>query len=341
MNSPFVLVYEFFSGGGCQDATIPPDIAGEGLAMLKALLSDFRRWGRFRTLTMLDARLQNIALPADRVVSVDHDGYRDTLAALLAQSRFALLVAPENEGMLVSLSMLCQQAGVPLLGARPNGAAIAGDKWKCYRIWTDDGIPTPPTWCVDAVSAAAVAGKAGFPLVIKPIDGAGSEGVGLVKDPQRLARAIQESELKNRCFLLQRYLEGRHFSVSMLVSRTDAVPLSLNEQHIRIGSSFAYQGGRIVETNLRGHPASEMARQAVALVPGLRGWVGVDMVLSEEKWYVIEINPRITTAYVGLRQAVAVNLAEAIWRVCRNGDFPAPVTLDKKVIFNKEKLINA
>jgi predicted ATP-grasp superfamily ATP-dependent carboligase len=340
-NSPSVLVHEFFSGGGCQETTIPPDIAGEGLAMLTALLSDFRRWGRFRTLTTLDARLLNIALPADRVVRVDHVGYQDTLAALIAQSRLVLLVAPENDGMLSSLSRLCEQAGVPLLGSLSNGADIAGDKWGCHRILTDAGIPTPPTWHVNSETAHRVAGEAGFPLVIKPIDGAGSEGVGLVKDPSSLAQAMQKAIFKDRCFLLQRYLDGRHFSVSLLVSHEDAVALSLNEQHIHIGTSFVYQGGRILETSLQGHPAAGTARRAVSLMPGLRGWVGVDMVQSGGKWYVIEINPRITTAYVGLRQAVAVNLAEAIWRACRKGDLQTFLTLDKKVSFNKEKLVNA
>ncbi len=309
--------------------------------MLTALLSDFRRWGRFRTLTTLDARLQNIGLPADRVVRVDHVGYQDTLAALIAQSRFVLLVAPENDGILSSLSRLCEQAEVPLLGALSNGADIAGDKWECHRVLTNAGIPTPSTWRANAETAHRVAGEAGFPLVIKPIDGAGSEGVGLVKDPSSLTRAMQNAILKDRSFLLQRYLDGRHFSVSLLVSHEEAVALSLNEQHIHIGTSFAYQGGRILETSLQGNPAAETARRAVSIVPGLRGWVGVDMVLSGGKWYVIEINPRITTAYVGLRQAVTVNLAEAIWRACRKGEIQAPVTLDKKIIFNKEKLINA
>ena len=328
----------FFRVAVARKQPYPPDIAGEGLAMLQALLSDFRRWGRFRTLTTLDARLHNIALPADHVVRVDHVGYQDTLVALIAQSRLALLVAPENDGILSSLSMLCEQAGVPLLGSLPNGADIAGDKWECHRILTDAGIQTPPTWRVNFETADRVAAEAGFPLVIKPIDGAGSEGVGLVKDPSSLTQAMQKAMLKDRCFLLQRYLDGRHFSVSLLVSHEDAVALSLNEQHIHIGTSFVYQGGRILETNLQGHPAGITARRAVSQVQGLRGWVGVDMVLSGGKWYVIEINPRITTPYVGLRQAVSVNLAEAIWRACRKGEFQAPVTLDKKVVFNKGEI---
>ena len=35
-------------------------------------------------------------------------------------------------------------------------------------------------------------------------------------------------------------------------------------------------------------------------VPGLKGYVGIDMVLSDDECYVIEINPRLTTSYLGL-----------------------------------------
>ena len=34
---------------------------------------------------------------------------------------------------------------------------------------------------------------------------------------------------------------------------------------------------------------------------GLRGYVGVDVVLGQDKLYVVDVNPRLTTSYVGLR----------------------------------------
>ena len=69
--------------------------------------------------------------------------------------------------------------------------------------------------------------------------------------------------------------------------------------------------------------ACELAQRAVALVPGLRGYVGVDLVLGEETCWLIEINPRVTTSYVGLRRVVGLNMAAAIWRACRDGSLPA------------------
>ncbi len=74
------------------------------------------------------------------------------------------------------------------------------------------------------------------------------------------------------------------------------------------------------------HPESagamKLACSGTSLIPGLRGYVGVDMVLSEDAVLLIEINPRITTSYIALRQVIRLNLAQAIWEACRNGILP-------------------
>jgi predicted ATP-grasp superfamily ATP-dependent carboligase len=46
------------------------------------------------------------------------------------------------------------------------------------------------------------------------------------------------------------------------------------------------------------------------------GWLGIDLILGEaddgSQDYVIEINPRLTTSYVGLRALSNTNLAQAM-----------------------------
>jgi len=63
----------------------------------------------------------------------------------------------------------------------------------------------------------------------------------------------------------------------------------------------------------------KLARRAVECVPGLLGYVGVDLVLGAaedgSRDFAIEINPRLTTSYLGLRQLAKSNLAEAMLSV--------------------------
>jgi predicted ATP-grasp superfamily ATP-dependent carboligase len=56
-----------------------------------------------------------------------------------------------------------------------------------------------------------------------------------------------------------------------------------------------------------------LAQAVVLAVPGLRGFVGIDLVWHARLGPVaIEINPRLTCAYVGLSAALGRNLAAEI-----------------------------
>jgi predicted ATP-grasp superfamily ATP-dependent carboligase len=59
----------------------------------------------------------------------------------------------------------------------------------------------------------------------------------------------------------------------------------------------------------------------------------VDLVLGEETCWLIEINPRPTTSYVGLRRVVDLNMAAAIWQACRDGSLPVAVPVPPPATF--------
>jgi len=52
-----------------------------------------------------------------------------------------------------------------------------------------------------------------------------------------------------------------------------------------------------------------VAAQIAAALPDLWGHVGADLVETRKGPVVIEINPRLTTSYVGLRDALGINPA--------------------------------
>jgi predicted ATP-grasp superfamily ATP-dependent carboligase len=69
----------------------------------------------------------------------------------------------------------------------------------------------------------------------------------------------------------------------------------------------------------------------------LRGYIGIDLVLGVEPDgsddFVVEINPRPTTSYVGLRAAARTNLAEAMLRIAEG--YEADILFDDRhIVFN-------
>ena len=122
-------------------------------------------------------------------------------------------------------------------------------------------------------------------------------------------------------FLVQEFVPGTAASVAVLVGPAGTVALAPAAQRLSGDGRFRYLGGTLPLPGPLAERAAALARRAVAAVPGLRGYVGVDLVLGEADDgrgdMVIEINPRVTTSYIGLRALAAGNLAAAMLQVVR------------------------
>lgn len=336
--TPNILVHEYVSGGGWPDPDLSSGLMAEGLAMLRAILTDFKSWGGATVITTRDTRLADVPLPADSIINLDPSNHYAALEQLTGQCSAALIIAPESGCILERLSTLALRQGARLLGCSPESIATAANKWDCFLLFSKAGLETPDTWLVDVDKARETAEQIGFPLIIKPVDGVDCEGVCLIRDSPSFLLALEHNMLHKKNILIQRYIEGQHVSASLLISENNSICLSLNKQSIKIGTPFSYQGSEVPFTGHKHDEAVELARNAAALIPGLSGYVGVDMLISDDACYVIEINPRLTTSYIGLRQVVNINVAEAIWRASMEGLLPQEILLSGAAAFKKEDL---
>jgi tyramine---L-glutamate ligase len=340
-----ILVYEYFTGGGFPAGNLPGGLASEALGMLWAALEDFHRWGSVRTITVLDPRfegrvpgLNRGTLPADEVVCALPGMHEEIYLSLLERCDAALVIAPETDGILAVMTEQAEAAGIRILGSNASAIATAGNKATCSRLFDLAKLPAPHTRVASFDSASRAAEEIGFPLVIKPLDGVGSEGVCRLDSMSSLPDALALIRLvtSQEQILLQTLVNGIHASASLLIAGNRCLPLSLNLQLMEEGASFIYRGSRVpCDHRLKQH-ALDLAGSAARLIPGLNGYVGVDLVIAEDLVQLIEINPRLTTSYVGLRQVAQINLAQAIWDACSNGTLPDKVPLVGQVEVMKD-----
>jgi predicted ATP-grasp superfamily ATP-dependent carboligase len=79
---------------------------------------------------------------------------------------------------------------------------------------------------------------------------------------------------------------------------------------------FRYLGGSSPIEPALADRAQRLALAALACFPATRGYVGVDLILGQADDgsgdVVVEVNPRLTTSYVGLRRLLQTNLATAM-----------------------------
>ena len=135
----------------------------------------------------------------------------------------------------------------------------------------------------------------------------------LIENFETLTPALSQGERGK--YRLERFCPGLPASVAVLCGPAGNIALQPCEQVLETGT-FTYLGGRTPIPPLLAERAKSLALAAIAAMPPTAGYVGVDLVLGEQadgsRDVVIEINPRLTTSYVGLRQACRQNLAQAM-----------------------------
>jgi tyramine---L-glutamate ligase len=265
---------------------------------------------------LAEARAMLAAVTADfRAVGVRVAEPGADFASQVRSADYTLVIAPECAGRLEQLCEEVLSNGGQLLGPTPDAVRLTADKLGLARHWNRLGIATPETWELGEQPG-------GIPVVIKPRDGAGSQATILkMVDGQQTSVA---SDSWTGPLIAQRYIAGFAASVAFLIGPKIRAPLIPCEQLLSDDGQFHYRGGQLPIAPHLADRALRIATAAVVCVPGLRGYVGVDVVLGDDgRDWAIEINPRLTTSYVGLRALARFNLASAMLAAVRGEPLPA------------------
>jgi len=292
--------------------------------MLRGAAKDFGVAGH-EVAALVDSRIAELHAPleADVVLPVKSGGEADLVFKAAAQEADAVLVvAPEAGGVLQSLVETVNDAGALSLNCTPSAIGKASDKALLIECLKRLGLQVPSTVLLDAGEGSANVERLAlreldYPIVVKPLDGAGCSGVNLVRNKQQLEaylKNLMQNGLGAR-FLAQEYVQGAAASVSLIAANGKAAAVSLNSQNVELctpESSSSYMGGTVPLEHPMLPEASAVAEKAVFALPGVQGYVGVDMILTESVPVVLEVNPRLTTSYVGLRKVAPFNVAQAM-----------------------------
>jgi tyramine---L-glutamate ligase len=279
----------------------------EGWAMLWAVLDDFQKSRQVQTVTLVHEQFPHVP-PGQIFRARDGADEEERFAELAGSADATLVIAPETNAVLQTRCDWVERVGGTLLGPTAPARAIASSKQRLGSLWQQRGVPTPRV----LASGQAVRQVREFPVVVKPDDGAGSQATQLVHNPEQLAQALERSAN----LIAQQFVPGQAASIALLMGPRACIPLVPAIQHLSDDDRLQYLGGTLPLPSPLEKRASALGRRAVQACDGLRGYVGVDLVLGAaedgSQDFAIEINPRLTTSYIGLRMLTRDNLAMAM-----------------------------
>lgn len=298
-----ILIHEHVTGGGLAGEAIPDSLAREGSAMRRALVQEFSAVGDMRVACTLDRRFAEEESECE-YCNITCLARYDSLLELSRKFEYTLVIAPETAGVLAEIVEALALSSTRLLVSSPASIRACGDKLVLAGIWNAAGLPHPRSEPWDGERAPA------FPVVIKPIDGAGGLETRLLRDAADFSR-FQEGRMhwgadsqgvRGPRMIVQPFVEGAAMSASFLVDAF-GVPHSVCHARQNIAwdsGSFSYRGGTVPV--IAPENAAPLLEKAVRAVEGLAGWVGVDYLWNDATGAItlIELNPRVTTSITGV-----------------------------------------
>jgi len=325
-----IFVCEFITAGGLNHAhlnhaDLPANLVHEGELMRDALLRDLAQLP-YHISTTVDARLSK---PQDCHDCIEVDVGDDVWhiwAQQISQADAVWLIAPETDGLLKKLTELAVLYGKLILGCGLVGVALASKKLDTYLTLIKAEIPTIPTFTIE--NWPNIDGR----WVVKPDDGAGCSDTVYFEYAHALNQWIKQNN-KTNSHVIQPFQEGIAASISCVMHQGHAQLLSCNKQLINIDNNIFYYAGSQINGMQYYWDAFELLAQKIAeSAMNLNGYIGIDVILkSDDSIVVVEINPRLTTSYVGLAQATGQNPAALIINTLTQANFKWP-TLQRHIV---------
>lgn len=234
------------------------------------------------------------------VVLPESGDFDAEIARLAPQCDYGLVIAPDE--MLSKFTHTLELA-THNIGSDSTSIAVCANKRLTGKILSGIGIAVPQEVGAD------YAGK----RVIKPVKGAGSVGVRIAK----------EGEVPGDGEMAVEYLEGEHYSVSIVGSRVvgeacgyysglPPVFLSINRQYSSADENgvFTYRGGETPVHPEREEEIIDVAKKTIERL-GCQGYVGIDLVVGEKIW-VVDVNPRPTMSIIGVVGVIDEEIADVL-----------------------------
>ncbi|WP_421132208.1 D-alanine--D-alanine ligase [Alteromonas sp. A079] len=199
-----------------------------------------------------------------------------------------------------SMQGALQLLKIPYTGSEVLGSALAMDKIHTKQVWQSLGLPTAKYEIADkrhfeAGKCSAIMEKLGNEVMVKPAREGSSIGMARVTSANELNAAIQEAFNYDNQVLLEQYIDGPEFTVSVLQGQ--ALPsIRMSTPHTFYDYAAKYQDNTTeyyCPSGLCDEQESQLATLASRAFDAISGsgWGRIDVMQdSKRQFYLLEAN---------------------------------------------------
>lgn len=221
----------------------------------------------------------------------------------------------------INLSAKLEALGVPIIGTGVEAIERAENRDSFEKLMEHLGIPQPTGRAVTNIEdGVATAGRIGFPVLVRPSYVLGGRAMQIVSDDEELRRYFTEavSVSEDAPVLIDRYIAGKELEVDAVCDGTDVFVPGIMEHvertGVHSGDSISVYPSFSVSQTVKNTILDYTIKLGLAI--GIRGPFNIQFIVdSQERVYVIEVNPRSSRTVPFLSKATGVQMAKLAARV--------------------------
>ena len=237
---------------------------------------------------------------------------------------------------------VCDASGIKFIGPKPDVIRAMGVKERARAIMRQHGVPTLPgsTGVLSsAEEALEVAGKVGYPVILKASAGGGGRGMRVVHKPEDLPALLSQAQTEagasfsSSDMYLEKYIGApRHIEFQVLADEHGHVEIlgerecSIQRRHQKL---LEESPSPVLRAELRDQ-VSQSLRSALKEI-GYTNAGTVEFLMDETgHLYFIEVNARIQVEHPVTEMVTGLDLVKAQIRIAAGEPLANVITLPVK-----------
>jgi biotin carboxylase len=204
------------------------------------------------------------------------------------------LVSPGSDWPVAIAARIAERLALPH-PISPHTAVLATSKLRQRERFAEAGVPQPRHAVVHtAGEAVGAAAEIGFPVVVKAPDRQGQKGLTLVREPARLADAVEHalSAARSGICLLEQLVDGPEVTVNAFLADGVFTPLTVTDRLVAEPPAFGVALAHVWPAE-HAESAVDAARAAAAALEIRDGPVYVQVRLGPSGAQVVELAARV------------------------------------------------
>mgnify|MGYP001242337067 CR=1 FL=1 len=290
-----ILIYEYFTGGGLiNEELCSSSLLSEAKAIINSIINEYSKSRKYQVYYFIDHRLEldNFGQP---IIVRNLKQLYDI--KLLKSFDLILPVLPEQNMELYAYSKFLSQEKIKMLLSSPETIKLLSDKYKFSTFCEKTDIPSIPSYLsnqINFISNKIIIEKHRY-------------GIGC----SHVKKIAKHHVIDSKKMIYQPYIKGDDYSLCVYFTKTKFKLLTLNEQDIIVKKNNLRL--RSLKVNIKNNYFLDiyiLIKKIHNNLPGLYGYIGIDIIITGKGILVVEINPRLTTSFTGISSTLGINLSQ-------------------------------